>query len=487
MPNPLPIPAGSYALADPRASCRRLINCFAQAAPQLPQLGPNPSDSKQQTPPIVLRRAAGITTLVDDGSGNPVRGLWLMQGVLYAVIGPVLYTVSQTWGLTQVGTGIGGGNGFVRMSDNTACLVILVPGTAIAYTYTVSTGLTAITASGFTSLGALDCGYIDSFIVFLQQNGQGFFNDDGKAISGTGPITFTTASQFLREFGTDLFVGMSIDHRAITMYGTNTAETYIDVGNTVGSPFGSAPDGFIELGCAANYSVAKQDQAPFWLATDLTVRRKSGQTPLRVSNHGIEGILATASFAGAYALSYAYEGHLFWALTMPAISRTVVLDVTTGEWHELSSFGLGYWRPLCAIQAYGKQLVGDSQSGKIGFMDSSASTEFGTVQPCSWTHQPVYDGNVRLSHRRVELMLGAGLAVAYGTNPLVTMQASDDGGETFRTFATRSLGSLGKYNNRVVWTNCGTSRQRVYRFSISDALISTWVPDLQIDLAPGRY
>lgn len=486
MPNPLPIPAGSYALADPRASCRRLVNCFSQAAPQLPQLGPNPSDSKQQAPPIVLRRAAGITTLVDDGSGNAVRGLWLMQGVLYAVIGPVLYSVSTSWVLTQIGTGIAG-SGFVRVSDNTQCLVILVPGTSIAYTYTAATGLVQITATGFTSLGAIDLGYVDSYIVFLQQNGQGFFNDDGKAISGTGAITFTTASQFLREFGTDLFVGMSIDHRAITMYGSNTSETYIDIGNTVGSPFGSSPDGFIELGCAASYLVAKQDQAPFWVATDLTVRRKSGQTPLRVSNHGIEAILATASFAGAYALAFAYEGHLFYALTIPAISRTIVLDVTTGEWHELSSYGLGYWRPLCALQAYGKQLVGDSQSGKIGFLDSSASTEFGTVQPCSWTHQPVYDGNMRLSHRRVELMLGAGLAASYGENPLVTMQASDDGGETFRTFSTRSLGGLGRYNNRVVWTNCGTSRQRVYRFSVSDALLSTWVPDLQIDIAPGRY
>lgn len=486
MSDPLPIPPGSYALADPRAGCRRLLNCFAQAAPQTPQLGPNPSDSKQTAPPIVLRRAAGITTLVDDGSGNAVRGMWLMQGVLYAVIGPILYAVASNWTLTKLGSGIFG-TGFVRMSDNGACLAILVPGTVQAYTYAPASGFASITASGFTSLGALDVGFIDTFLVFMQQNGQGFFNDDGRAVSGAGPISFTTPSQFLREFGTDLFVGMSIDHRAITMYGTNTSETYIDAGNTVGSPFSSAPDGFIELGCAAGYSIAKQDQAPFWLATDLTVRRKSGQTPLRVSNHGIEAILATANLTGAYALAFSYEGHLFYALTLPAITRTVVLDVTTGEWHELSSYGLGHWRPLCSAQAYGKQLVGDSLSGKIGFLDSNSSTEFGTVQPMSWTHQPVYSANARISHRRVELMLGAGLAVSYGENPLVTMQVSDDGGETFRTFPTRSLGSRGKYTNRVVWTNCGMSRQRVYRFSVSDALVQTWAPDLQVDLAAGRF
>lgn len=463
------------------------MNCFAQAAPQLPQLGPNPSDSKQTSPPITLRRAAGITTLVNEGSGHPVRGLWLMQGMLYAVIGPTLYSVSPSWTLTQLGTGIAGGTSFVRMSDNKQCLVILVPGSTSAYTYTIANGFAPLTAPGFTELGAIDLGFIDTYIVFLQQNGQGFFNDDGQASSGTGPITFNQPTQFLREFATDLFAGMSIDHRAITMYGTNTSETYVDVGNAVGSPFSSAPDGFIELGCGAPYSVAKQDQAPYWLATDLTVRRKSGQTPLRVSNHGIEGILGKANLTGAYALPYAYEGHLFWAFTMPVEQRTVVLDVTTGEWHELGSFGIGYWRPLCALQAYGKQLVGDSQSAKIGFLDPTASTEFDTVQSVSWTHQAVYQSNMRLSHRRVELLLGAGLATSYGENPLVTMQVSDDGGETFRTFQTRSLGKRGKYTNRVVWTNCGTSRQRVYRFSFSDVLFASWVPDLQIDVVPGRY
>lgn len=487
MSQPLQIPAGTYALADPRAGSRRLIGCFAQAAPQLPQLGPNPDDSKQKTPPITLRRAAGIRTLANNGTTNPVRGMDIMQGVVYAVIGPTLYTLSQSGVLTQVGTGIAGGTGFVRVTNNTQCLVVLVPGSTLAYTYVPGTGLVQIAASGFTSLGAIDMGYLDSYIVFLQANGQGFFNDDGRAISGSGAITFTTASQFLRTFGTDLFVGMAIDHRSATMYGTNTAETYIDVGNTVGSPFSSAPDGFIELGCAANYSVAKQDQAPYWLANDLTIRRKSGQTPLRVSNHGIEAILATANFAGAYALTFSYEGHLFYALTMPAIQRTVVLDVTTGEWHELSSFGVGSWRPLCSLQAYGKQLLGDSLSGKIGFLDSTIATEFDTVQICSWTHQPVYNGNARLSHRRVELILGAGLATTYGKDPLVTMEVSDDGGETFRKFQTRSLGQRGKYNNRVVWTNCGTSRQRVYRFSFSDVLMSSWIPDLQVDAVPGRY
>lgn len=476
---PLPLPTGSYSTPDPRSQCRRLVNCFVQGAPQTPQLGPNPLDSKQKAPPVSLRRAAGISVFADTGTDDPVRGMWLMQGILYAVIGSGLYTVTRYGALAQIGTNIAG-TGLVRMSDNTYCLVILVPGSAYAYTYTATNGFGTVELTA----AAADLGYIDSYIVFVQANGRGFFGSDSQEVSGTGPISFTTGIQFFREFATDLFIGMSIDHRYITMYGTNTTEGYIDVGNSVGSPFASAPDNFVEIGAIGAYCIAKQDQSVFWLATDRTVRRKMGQTPLRVSNHAIEDIIAKADLSGAYALTYAYSGHLFYALTVPSIQRTLAYDITTEEWAELESYGLGYWRPLCAVQAYGLQLVGDSQSGKIGFLDVETFTEFGTVQPVTWIHQPVYSGHDRVSHKRVELFMGAGLEVQYGVTPLVSLHVSDDGGKTFRAFPIKSLGQTGEYKNRVIWTNCGTSRERVYKFSVSDPIL-TWVPDVRIEIAPG--
>lgn len=499
MPNSFPLPVGSYALPDPRASCRRLINCFAQAAPATPQLGPNPTDTKQQSPPVTLARAWGITGFANDGTSNGVRGMNLFQGTVYAVIGPSLYTMDVLGNLTKVATGIHtaagtGAQQIVHMANNTQCLVILIPNSTIAYTYTPGGGLATITAPLFTSLGALDMGFIDTFIVFLQQNGLGFFNDDGQAVSGTGPITFTSGSQFLREFGVDPFVTMSILNRTITMLGSQTGETYINAGNTVGSPFGDAPDGFLEIGAATNYLIGRQDQANFFVANDLTIRRLSGQTPIRVSNHGVEaiftggGLETAADLSNAYALSFSYMGHLFFAVTMPNSGRTVVLDVTTGEFHELSSSSTpnGNWRPLCTLRAYGKQLVGDSLSGQIGFLDPMVGTEFGAPQIMRWTHQPVYMANKYVSHRRVELCLGAGFAPVYGTSPKITMFISDDGGLTFRAGQTKSLGMKGEYKDRVVWTNLGSARQRVYAFQFSDSLVATWVPDALIDAVPGN-
>jgi hypothetical protein len=487
----IPIPTGSYATQDVRASVRRLINAFSEQAPQDTYGGPVTGDSKQKAPPVVLRRAAGIDSFATDSTTNPARGMWMMAGVEYAVIGPTLYTVSSSGALTQVGTGISG-TGLVRMTDNTQCLVLLAGGVNVAYAYTPAGGLVNLTLPYIAS----DCWFMDSYIVFLQANGRGFFNDDGQAVSGTGPITFTLGNVFPREFGTDLFVGMAISNRNIYMFGQRTSEVYIDTGNSasVGTPFSSAPNGFVQIGMlpGTQYGAVLQNNGVFWIAHDRTVRTISGGAPARVSNHGIEAILSTIDTAGCYGFAYSLGGHLFVAWTFPAsdAARTLVLDVTTGEWHEMASFGLGYWRPLCCHNAFGEYLVGDSQSGQIGVLDLSTLTEWGTVRTSTWTHQALYDQNNRLSVRRLELVLGGGFAPISGApqdvNPLITLRVSDDGGMTFRSFPDRSLGTAGQYMNRIVYFNMGMSRQRVFQFELS-ANAESWVTDLCADVEPARW
>jgi len=392
-----------------------------------------------------------------------------MAGVTYAVIGPNLYTVSSAGVLTFVASGIFG-NSFVRIADNSACMVILIPGTSIAYTYSLGGGFQPLINPGFTQYGALDVGFCDSFIVFLALNGREFFNDDGQEVSGQGQITFTTGSVFPRESGTDLFVGMGIDHREVVLFGILTTEGYLNAGNAVGSPFSSAPDSFVEIGVhpLGAYCIAKQDQALFFLANDLTIRRRNGQTPLRVSNSGIESILMTANLTGCYCLTPSAGGHPFYALVMPAEQRTLVYDCLTTEWFELESAQVGYWRPLCWYNTFGKQLVGDSVSSTIGFLDVTSYTEFGLPLEASFTTQSIFDNHNRITHRRVELIITAGEAPDLESDPLVTLWVSDDSGSTWYARETFGLGFRGQRQMRVFWTNLGQSRDRVYRFTISD-------------------
>lgn len=464
------LPAGSYVLPDPRASCKRLVGCFSE-----PEDQDAPSDDKDGPPPVTLRRMEGLTTITGDGSVNAVRGMWEMAGTEYAVIGTNLYAVTPN-NAVLIGTGISGSS-FVRMTDNGACLVILVPNSSLCWTYAPNGGgFQQLTTTFFTALGAKDCWFVDTFIVFLAVNGTTFFNDDGRAVSGNNQITFTTAASFSRAFGTDLFVGGAIDHREIVIFGSRTTEGYINVGNAVGTPFSSAPDTFMEIGAhpLAPYAIAKQDQSIFWIANDRSIRRRSGQTPTRVSNAGIEQILKKSStsiepLTGCYALTPTIGGHPMWVLTMPAISRTVVYDCLTQKWFELSSFGLGYWRPLCYHNGLGLQLLGDSQSGNIGFLDPGVFTEFGQVLDCEFTTQPIFSNHDRITHRRIELVATMGEGSSQTVAPIVDLLSSDDSGVTFQSFVDpQTLGTQGEYDHRAVWFNLGQSRDRVYRFRITD-------------------
>lgn len=491
----VPLPTGSYVTADPRSSSKRLVGAFSEINPQTSQL-----DSKQTWPPVTLRRAPGITQLATAAYSNipnsttVVRGLHKMAGVMYAVIGQELYQLSPSGVLFPIGAGIKG-TGFVRIADNRACLFILVPGTTLAYTYCPNQNpppnfLTPFLNSTFLAYGALDVWFCDSYFVFLALNGQLFYNDDGQIVSGNGPPTFTTGAVFPREFGTDTMIGMAVDHREILLFGELTSEGYVNTGNVNQSPFASAPDSFMQIGVhpLCGYTVALQDQSVFWVANDRTVRRRNGQTPSRVSNSGIEQILNTVSLSGAYAFSPTVGGHPWWVLTLPVAGRTLVYDCLTTEWFELSSLinSIGYWRPLCYYTAFGQQLVGDSQSGGIGFLDIGSYAEFGSPMETLITTQSVYDQHNRITHRRLEVVITPGESPSLTTGALITLFVSDDGGYTWYARETQNLGPLGQRQLRAYWTNLGQSRDRVYMFQISDPT-PLFTVDIVAELDGGKW
>lgn len=463
-----------------------------------------------------LRRMPGIRTLsgFTDGSQYPVRGMWEMNGTEYVVIGPNLYSVAandvtQTAVLTLLNGAIPiSGSSFVRMTDNGACLVILQPGTSNAWTYTAAAGFQILSNSFFTTLGAIDLWFIDTFIVFLALNGTTFFNDDGRQVSGPGQITFTTAASFTREFGTDLFVGGAVDHREVVLFGSRTTEGYVDTGNAVGTPFSSSPDSYMQIGChpLCAYTVALQDQSVFWVASDLTVRRRSGQTPTRVSNSGIEQILQeiasplgnAGNLSGAYALVPTANGHPLWVLMLPnAISpegfqgRSLCYDCLSQQWFELMSLNaagqlMGGWRALCYHNGLGAQLIGDSQSSNVGALDQTSFTDFGQPQVCEITTCPIYDGHNRIVCRRLETVATVGLTTGIKA-PTLDLLVSIDGGQSFYSFEDpQNLGVAGDTTARAVWWNLGQSRDFAFRFRITDPT-PLFVVDIQAELSGGRW
>ena len=78
-----PLPIATYRHVSPRASSARLVNVYAEQAPQ-----------DGQKAPALLRRSPGITTLATIGDG-PIRGATVMGGVPYIVSGDEMFSFDE--------------------------------------------------------------------------------------------------------------------------------------------------------------------------------------------------------------------------------------------------------------------------------------------------------------------------------------------------------------------------------------------------------
>lgn len=443
------LPVHSYRLDSITANNSRLVNCFAEAMP----------DGKQ---PIRLTRAPGIVTFSSPTAGAG-RGVHQMVGTLYAVVGTTLYSISSAGTATSLGTIAGSAPAW--MTNNGTELVIGTDG-GTWYVYNGST-LAAISDVDFTTRGARAAAFIDNFIAFVEPNSGRWFVSDLAAATSYSSLNFATA-----EGAPDRLITIAVDHREVILFGVNSTELWYNAG-TSGFPLERSPNGFIELGGVAVHGHCKVDNSVFWLASDLTVRRLSGRTPHRVSQHGFEERLrGYSTVTDCVAHPYTFNGHLCAVFRFPTAGETWVFDVTTSEWHERKTYGYSGWNVSGMVECYGKVLVQDSVSGAIGSLSNSTYTEFGEIQRAEWTYQNIYGENHRIPHSSLEIVCetGVGLATGQGSDPQLTLEISNDGGRTWTTLPTKTIGAQGKYKTRVRWHRLGASRDRVYRCSISDPI-----------------
>ena len=173
-----------------------------------------------------------------------------------------------------------------------------------------------------------------------------------------------------------------------------------------------------------------------------------------------------------------------------------VYDLVNERWHERQSIDgskLDRYRCTHMVNAYGRILVGDSQTGSIGALDENSFTEYGVLTPRFVTSRPFDNRGDSVNVASVEAVVesGVGLSndatVLTGTNargvategtggadPKIVLSWSDNGARTFDGHIPRSLGKIGEYNVRPTWSRLGVfPRSRVLKFSVSSPTKST--------------
>lgn len=413
---------------------------------------------------------------------GPGRGLWAGEDRLFAAAGTHIYEIKPDGTALDI-------PGTIRDDDFHSPVQFFAP-TVSKELFIVASGLAYICTGlnilpvyvGDELLEALTGAYLDNYyIVQKPQSKQfNFFGPIGAV--GYEDSTKWNALDFdIKAGAADNLSAIQGDHGELWLLGKKSVEVWANVGDLI-KPFQRIQGAFTEQGCIATWSVARVDNTLMCLGGDDRgggmVWQWRGFIPTRVSNHAIEQALQKYSrLDDAIAYSYQDQGHSFYVLSFPDAKATWVYDATALQWHERGYWNLAtgqYEDVLGRYHAYvwGKHFVQDRRNGKI--YEQSVHYYDDAGNPIRRLRSAPYIADelkwMKFPFMKLDMMTGKGPSMGQGSDPVVMMQFSDDGGYTWSNESWSPAGPIGKYLYRVVWRRLGRSRKRVYRVIITDPI-----------------
>ena len=319
-------------------------------------------------------------------------------------------------------------------------------------------------------LKATHVAFLDGFFIFNEID-TNIFKASGYQSLNVDPLDFASS-----EGDPDKLMGLIVCNRQLWLMNEKSTEVWASSGNA-DFPFERIQGGFIEKGCSARYSIAKEAGLVFWLDNAGSVQMAAGLSPKRISTHAIEQAIASykdRSTATAYA--YTKAGHTFYVINFAETSWAY--DVATGAWHERAyknaNGDLEPHRASCLVQStfYNTTFVGDRENNKIYALDSAFKDDDGAEIKRLRSSPCVSSEGTNVFHHAIEFDVEAGVgldgeAEIQDANPEVMLRYSDDNARSWSNERRASIGRIGEFDKRVIFRRLGKSRRRVYELSFT--------------------
>lgn len=429
--------------------------------------------------------APGVNYAVGDSLTAALPGTSIATGTISAAGSAYTNGTYSTQPLTG-GTGTGATANITVSGNAVTSVVIVNPGVGYAASDVLSAAIPG--GSAFT--------YTVSTI-----SGKGFlFTIETIGGQAFDPLDFAAKTGY-----PDPIVTLIVMDLYIWLIGTQTCEIWFNAG-AADFPFQIFPGVFIEHGCAAQYSVARQDLSIYWLSKDkqgeCIVLKGNNFAAHRISTHAIEHEFSTyATISDAIGFTYQQEGHVFYVLTFPSADKTWVWDETSQLWHQRASLQFVQGSSLivdgnlhkviynsCSVCG-GYVYVGDYLGNQYR-LNLDAFTENGVEITRIRSFPHLVDNQKRVIYKQfiADMECGTDDPIVTGDGsssanpPVVNLRWSDDRGKTYGNYVSQSLGALGEYLASMQWQRLGYARDRVFELSWSvptkTALNGAWVETL---------
>lgn len=434
-------------------------------------------DEDPETTTMHLYPTPGLILQANLGS-SPSRGSYAKGDFRYVVNRANVYKIANDNTFVIIGTLLTS-SGRVSMKDNGLQLMI-VDGTGGApgggYIYTFLTGVFAqITDADFPGGHVVD--FLNGYFI-VNKPGSGQFNISALYDGFTwDPLDFATA-----ESNPDELVAIQVNNGQLILYGTDTTEFWGDSG-ALDFPFARIGAAAVEWGLAARWSLVKFIDAIIFLGKNrlgaVQVFVMDNGVAIPVSTPNLDYILAQYARAGAVAdatgLSYMVSGHPMYQINFPSRNVSWCFDGKTKEWHQLKS---GTNRHLAEIQYshLENSFVTSYLDGAIYKFDDLTYTDNGGMIIREFISRHQLTGNWSVFDEIwLEMEAGVGLTMGQGSDPVIMMQYSKDGGMTWSQEIWINFGKIGEFRRRAVWRRLGTARDWVFRFRVTDPVKTVFV------------
>jgi hypothetical protein len=260
--------------------------------------------------------------------------------------------------------------------------------------------------------------------------------------------------------------------------GPESTEVWTNVGT---SPFPFARSFVIPRGIAGAYCVTGFEDGfsrpPIWVGDDNGVHQYAGAETQKISPPVLDELIEAVSDKSTLEMCcYVTRGHPMVQLSSEDWSW--VFDLNTKRWHERDSYELVRSRISQTAYAFGKWLCGDTETGNVQEITSSAFDEIDDPLRYRLESGPVPDFPYGVVVGRADFNFVTGVGVASGsdpdqTNPTVEISWSDDGGQNWSIPGHRKLGRQSvtkELISLIAETGRSSWHGRRWRIDVSDAV-----------------
>lgn len=470
----LPIASGYYVDESPSVSNRELVNLYTH----IPE--------SQTITDAALFGVSGISKVGEAGVNDFTRGIHVVGDRVFAIMGESLWELTNngSFSFTDLGHSIPG-NELAFTSDNGYQLTIVNPDssdTKNAYVFNIDTNsFVQVSDSDFDG-PAGGVTFSDGYSIFWKKGTNKWFISDLRDSLIYNALDFASA-----ESDPDPISVIAPLRGIVFVFGSQTFEQYQNVGGS-GFPYQRINSGTYNKGCISPKSVTEINNMLVWIGAGVNeqpaIWATEGGPPQKLSTSSIDNIIYSGGIEPvkkAYVIKWAERGHSFAAFTVPGVC-TVVYDFSTNLWHRRESINRdgidSPWRVNAMVDAFSTLIVGDSYTGNIGSYERDVYYEYDQEIHAYFTAPTIDNGGKPFSVNQVQLVCQTGFVPqnGQGSNPVVRMSVSKNGGITYSPEISRKIGAIGEYYYPVVWPCLGRfPRSITLRWDISEPISRVFV------------